>query len=86
MLSIINQIEFRHLSYFKVLAEELHFRKAAEKLFISPSALSQQISQLEDILKTELFERTNKKVSLQCRQPALQRSNAAVQQTEQYHQ
>ncbi|WP_127124713.1 LysR family transcriptional regulator [Pseudoflavitalea rhizosphaerae] len=64
MLSIINQIEFRHLSYFKVLAEELHFRKAAEKLFISPSALSQQISQLEDILKTELFERTNKKVSL----------------------
>ncbi|MBO9634854.1 MAG: LysR family transcriptional regulator [Chitinophagaceae bacterium] len=64
MLSIINQIEFRHLSYFKVLAEELHFRKAAEKLFISPSALSQQISQLEDILKTELFERTNKKVLL----------------------
>jgi DNA-binding transcriptional LysR family regulator len=64
MLSIINQIEFRHLSYFKVLAEELHFRKAAEKLFISPSALSQQISQLEDILKAELFERTNKKVSL----------------------
>lgn len=64
MLSIINQIEFRHLSYFKVLAEELHFRKAAEKLFISPSALSQQISQLENILKTELFERTNKKVSL----------------------
>lgn len=64
MLSIINQIEFRHLSYFKVLAEELHFRKAAEKLFISPSALSQQISQLEDILHTPLFERTNKKVTL----------------------
>lgn len=64
MLSIINQIEFRHLSYFKVLAEELHFRKAAEKLFISPSALSQQISQLEDILQAPLFERTNKKVTL----------------------
>jgi DNA-binding transcriptional LysR family regulator len=47
-----------------VLAEELHFRKAAEKLFISPSALSQQISQLENILGTELFERTNKRVSL----------------------
>ena len=64
MISVANQIELRHLHYFKILAEELHYRKASEKLFISQSALSQQIKQLEDILKTSLFERTNKKVLL----------------------
>ncbi len=64
MISIVNQIELRHLSYFRVLAEELHYRKAAEKLYISQSALSQQIKQLEQILQTRLFDRTNKKVLL----------------------
>lgn len=64
MISVANQIEWRHLHYFRALAEELHYRKAAEKLFISQSALSQQIKQLEDILHIPLFERTNKKVLL----------------------
>lgn len=64
MISAANQIEFRHLHYFKVLAEELHYRKAAEILFISQSALSQQIKQLEQILKITLFDRSNKKVVL----------------------
>lgn len=64
MISIANQIELRHLNYFKVLAEELHYRKAAERLFISQSALSQQIMHLESILKVLLFERSNRRVSL----------------------
>lgn len=64
MISAANQIEFRHLHYFKVLAEQLHYRKAAEQLFISQSALSQQIKQLEQILKITLFDRNNKKVAL----------------------
>ncbi|KIO77017.1 transcriptional regulator [Pedobacter lusitanus] len=64
MISITNQIELRHLNYFKVLAEELHYRKAAEKLFISQSALSQQIKQLEQYLGHSLFDRTNKRVVL----------------------
>ena len=64
MISITNQIELRHLIYFKMLAEELHYRRAAENLFISQSALSQQIKQLEEILKISLLERTNKKVLL----------------------
>lgn len=64
MISIANQLELRHLHYFKVLAEELHYRKAAEKMFISQSALSQQIKQLEALLGHTLFERTNKKVVL----------------------
>ncbi|MBB5645435.1 LysR family transcriptional regulator [Pedobacter cryoconitis] len=64
MISITNQIELRHLNYFKLLAEELHYRKAAEKLFISQSALSQQIKQLEQCLGHSLFDRNNKRVVL----------------------
>jgi len=64
MISKINQLEIRHIRYFIVLAETLHFRKAAAKLFISQSALSQQISLLETILGVKLFDRTNRKVVL----------------------
>lgn len=51
------QIELRHYLYFQVLAEELHFRKAAERLFISQPGLSRQIKQMEDIYGAVLFER-----------------------------
>ena len=59
-----NQLEIRHFEYFLALSETLHYRKAAEKLFISQSALSQQIQRLEAILGQELFTRTNRKVKL----------------------
>mgnify|MGYP003676324887 CR=1 FL=1 len=52
-----NQIEFRHLRYFITVAEELHFRKAAEKLFITQPALSRQIQQLEQFIGAPLFKR-----------------------------
>lgn len=58
------QIELRHLHYFRVLAEELHFRKAAERLFISQPGLTRQIKQLEEIYKTPLFERGKRYVKL----------------------
>jgi len=59
-----NQIELRHLKYFMTVADELHFRKAAERLFISQPGLSRQIKQMEDDLGFKLFERLNKKVYL----------------------
>jgi len=59
-----NQIEFRHLRYFLAVAEELHFRKAAEKLYMSQPGLSRQIKQMENELGLTLFERHNRKVKL----------------------
>ena len=59
-----NQIELRHIKYFLAVAEDLHFRKAAERLFISQPGLSRQIKQMENDLGVVLFERHNRKVLL----------------------
>lgn len=59
-----NELELRHLKYFKAIAEELHFGKAAEKLFITQPALSRQIKQLEEILETKLFKRDKRNVEI----------------------
>lgn len=58
------QLEMRHFRYFLAVAEELHYRKAAERLFISQPGLSRQIKQMEDVLETQLFIRDKKKVRL----------------------
>ena len=58
------QLEYRHLKYFLAVAEELHYRKAAEKLYISQPGLSRQIKQLEEHLGIQLFKRHNRSVVL----------------------
>ncbi len=59
-----NQIEIRHLTYFLAVAEDLHFRRAAERLYISQPGLSRQIKEMETNLGIKLFERHNRKVQL----------------------
>lgn len=58
------QLELRHFTYFLAVAEELHFRKAAERLFISQPGLSRQIKQMEEIIGAKLFIRNKRNVSL----------------------
>ena len=54
----------RQMRYFDILANTLHFRKAAEMARISQPALSAQIAEMELLLGATLFERTRRMVVL----------------------
>jgi hypothetical protein len=57
-------VELRHLVYFRELARQLHFRKAAETLAVAQPALSRALAQLEAALGTDLLNRTRRGAEL----------------------
>ncbi|MGW0024762.1 LysR substrate-binding domain-containing protein [Rhodococcus sp. O3] len=57
-------MDFRQLRYFVAVGEESSFSRAAQRCFISQSAISHQIAKLENELGTSLFERSTRVVRL----------------------
>ncbi|MFQ6324566.1 LysR family transcriptional regulator [Nocardia sp. CWNU-33] len=57
-------MERHEIEAFLTLADELHFGRAAERLRVSPSRITQIIQRLERQIGAPLFERTSRKVTL----------------------
>ena len=60
----LTNLDVRHLRCFVVLAEELHFARAAQRLHVSQSALSKTLKQLEQATGLHLLDRTTRHVEL----------------------
>lgn len=76
-------MELRHLHHFLVLAEDLNFSRAAERLQIAQPSLSQQIRQLESELETELVDRSVRPIRLtNAGQLLLQNASSIVAEVE----
>jgi DNA-binding transcriptional LysR family regulator len=71
-------VELRQLRYFVVVAEELHFRRAAERLLISAPTLSQQIKAVEREVGAPLLIRHSRGVNLTPAGQALLRGGAEI--------
>ncbi len=57
-------VHLRALRYFVTVADELHFTRAAQRLFVSQPALSKQVRRLEQELRVDLFERDQRTTTL----------------------
>jgi DNA-binding transcriptional LysR family regulator len=71
-------MDLKQLRSFLMLVEELHFRRAAERLHVTQPALSFSIRQLEAELGIKLFNRNSKQVSLTAAGQTLVRSAASL--------
>jgi len=63
-LSMIENLPFSALRVFECAARHLSFKRAAQELYITPAAVSQQIKTLEHQLGVKLFNRLNRGLSL----------------------
>ena len=63
-MAIIGGVDSRQLEYFVAVAEELSFTRAAQRLFTVQSTVSAAIRALETDLKTTLFDRSTRQVTL----------------------
>jgi len=57
-------MEHRHLRYFLAVAQTQHMTQAAERVHVTQSTLSHQISQLEELLGVALFDRVGRGIQL----------------------
>lgn len=76
-------VETRYLRQFIAVAEELHFRRAAERLHMAQPPLTQAIQRLEQTLGVRLFDRNNRSVTLTPSGRAfLQEAKLAIEQVD----
>jgi DNA-binding transcriptional LysR family regulator len=61
---VSDDLEIRLLRHFVAVAEELHFSRAAQRLFVAQQALSRDIRRLEDRAGVRLLERSTRHVAL----------------------
>ncbi len=59
-----DKLDFRLLRYYVAVAEELHFTRAAQRLYVAQQALSRDIRRLEENVGVALLVRTTRKVAL----------------------
>lgn len=59
-----SRVEIRELECFMILAEELHFGRTGERLYVSQGRVSQLLRSLEQRIGARLVERTSRRVRL----------------------